>query len=143
VLWENKGDVLPIASTAQQNLLPEETYLSNTFAVRVRFVDNVYIIVLVTTASKHEAEEIVQHLLGDKLIACANIVGPVSSFFRWSGKIDRAEEYLVLMKSRRDLFDRLTEAVKIMHSYEVPEILAIPVVEGSKAYLDWLESCLP
>jgi len=142
VLWENKGAVLSIASTAQQNLLPEETYLSNTFAVRVRFVDNVYIIVLVTTASKHEAEEIVQHLLGDKLIACANIVGPVSSFFRWSGKIDRAEEYLALMKTRKDLFQRLSEAVKTQHSYEVPEIIAVPVVEGSKDYLDWLASCL-
>ena len=79
-----------------------------------------YIIVLVTTASKHEAEEIVQHLLGDKLIACANIVGPVTSFFRWSGKVDRAEEFLVLMKTRRDLFQRLSEAVKTLHSYEVP-----------------------
>ena len=142
MLWENKGDVLPIASTVQQNLLPEETYLSNTFAVRVRFVDNVYIIVLVTTASKHEAEEIVQHLLGDKLIACANIIGPVTSFFHWSGKVERAEEYLALMKTRKDLFQRLSEVVKTMHSYEVPEIIAVPVVEGSKDYLDWLESCL-
>ena len=105
-------------------------------------MDNVYIIVLVTTASKHEAEEIVQHLLGDKLIACANIVGPVSSFFRWSGKIDRAEEYLALMKTRRDLFQRLSEVVKTLHRYVVPEILALQVVEGSKAYLDWLVSCL-
>src|SRR3989337_2960046 len=105
-------------------------------------MDNTYISVLVTTASKHEAEEIVQHLLGDKLIACANIVGPVSSFFRWSGKIDRAEEYLALMKTRKDLFQRLSEVVKTLHSYEVPEILAIPLVESSRDYLDWLESCL-
>jgi periplasmic divalent cation tolerance protein len=110
--------------------------------VRVRFLDNVYIIVLVTTASKHEAEEIVQHLLGDKLIACANIIGPVTSFFHWSGKVERAEEYLALMKTRKDLFQRLSEVVKTMHSYEVPEIIAVPVVEGSKDYLDWLESCL-
>ena len=101
-----------------------------------------YIIVLVTTASKDEAEKIIQHLLDEKLIACANIIGPVHSFFRWSGKAEKAEECLVLMKSRRDLFEKLAEAVKAMHSYEVPEILALPVVEGSKAYLDWLESCL-
>ena len=105
-------------------------------------MDNTYIIVLVTTASKHEAEEIVQHLLGDKLIACGNIVGPVTSFFQWSGKTERAEEFLVLMKTRRDLFQRLSDVVKTLHSYEVPEILALPVVEGSKDYLEWLASCL-
>lgn len=95
-----------------------------------------------TTGSKHKAEEIVQHLLGDKLIACGNIVGPVTSFFRWSGKIERVEEFLVLMKTRKALFLRLTEVVKTMHSYEVPEIIAVPVVEGSKDYLDWMASCL-
>ena len=105
-------------------------------------MEDTYIIVLVTTASKLEAEKIIQHLLNEKLIACANIIGPVHSFFRWSGKVEKAEECLVLMKSRRDLFEKLAEAVKAMHSYELPEILAVPVVEGSKAYLDWLESCL-
>jgi periplasmic divalent cation tolerance protein len=101
-----------------------------------------YIIVLVTTASKQEAEKIAQHLLNDNLIACANIVGPIMSLYRWMEKVDRAEEFLVLMKSRRDLFDRLAEAVKTMHSYKVPEILALPIVEGSKDYFDWLGSCL-
>lgn len=105
-------------------------------------MDNAYIIVLVTTACKHEAEDIVQHLLGDKLIACGNIVGPVTSFFRWSGKVERAEEFLVLMKTRGDLFQRLSDVVKTLHSYEVPEILAVPVVEGTMDYLEWLSSCL-
>jgi periplasmic divalent cation tolerance protein len=105
-------------------------------------MDKEYIVVLVTTASKHEAEEIVQHLLGDKLIACGNIIGPVTSFFRWSGKVDRAEEYVALMKTRTDLFQRLSEVVKILHSYEVPEIVAVRIVYGSKDYLDWLETCL-
>jgi len=107
-----------------------------------RFVDNEYIIVFVTTASKHEAEEIVQHLLGDKLVVCGNIVGPVTSFFRWSGKVERAEEFLVFLKTRKDLFQRLSDVVKTLHGYEVPEILAVPVVDGSKDYLDWLENCL-
>jgi periplasmic divalent cation tolerance protein len=101
-----------------------------------------YIIVLVTTASKQEAENIANHLLNDKLIACANIVGPVTSFFQWSGNVDRAEEYLLLLKSKGDLFSRLTEAVKTMHSYQVPEILAIQVTDGSRTYLDWLQTCL-
>jgi periplasmic divalent cation tolerance protein len=108
----------------------------------VKRLENAYIIVLVTTASKQEAEKIVQHLLEARLIACANIVGPVSSHFHWSGKLEKAEEYLIFMKSRRDLFAKLSEAIKVLHSYEVPEILALPVVEGSKAYMDWLGSCL-
>jgi periplasmic divalent cation tolerance protein len=105
-------------------------------------LSNDYIIVLVTAPSKPEAEKIVQHLLNLRLIACGNIVGPVASIFCWSGKPEKAEEYLVLMKSRRDLFGKLSETVKTLHSYEVPEILAVPVVEGSKDYLDWLDSCL-
>jgi len=103
---------------------------------------NEHIIVIVTTASKLEAETIVQRLLEAKLIACANIVGPVHSRFCWAGKIDSAEEFLVLMKSRRNLFGKLSETVKALHSYEVPEIIAIPVIDGSKAYLDWLNDCL-
>ena len=97
---------------------------------------------MVTAPSKQEAEKIAQHLLKEKLIACANIIGPVSSLFHWSGKTEKAGEYLILLKSRRDLFEKLSEAVKALHSYEVPEILALPVVDGSKAYLDWMESCL-
>jgi periplasmic divalent cation tolerance protein len=108
----------------------------------VNGLQNAYIIVLVTTASKQEAEKIAQHLLKRKLIACANIVGPVSSLFRWSGKVETAEEYLIFMKSRRDLFDKLAETVKALHSYEVPEILVLPIGGGSKEYLAWLDSCL-
>jgi periplasmic divalent cation tolerance protein len=101
-----------------------------------------YVIVLVTTSNEQEAEKIIRRLLDEKLIACANIISPVSSHFHWSGKIEKAEECLVLMKSREDLFEKLAETVKSMHSYEVPEILALPIINGSKTYIDWLESCL-
>ena len=101
-----------------------------------------YLLVLVTTANKQEAEKIANHLLNDKLIACANIFGPVTSLFQWSGNVNHAEEYLMVMKSKKDLFERLTEAVKTIHSYEVPEILAFQVTDGSRTYLDWLQSCL-
>lgn len=101
-----------------------------------------YLLILVTTANKKEAEKIANHLLNDKLIACANIFGPITSLFQWSGNVDRAEEYLMFMKSKKDLFERLTEAVKTIHSYEVPEILAFEVTDGSRTYLDWLQSCL-
>ena len=101
-----------------------------------------FIIVLVTTPNKAEAEKISQSLLSEKLIACANIVNPVTSFFYWSGKVERAEECLVVMKSRLDLFGELAERLKGLHSYEVPEVLAFPIVEGSKAYLDWMGEVL-
>jgi periplasmic divalent cation tolerance protein len=101
-----------------------------------------FIIVLVTTADKEEAEKISQALLNEKLIACANIVSPVASCFLWQGKIDKAEECLVVMKSRKDLFGELARRVKALHSYEVPEVLALPIVEGSVDYLAWIGNVL-
>ena len=101
-----------------------------------------YIIVFVTTANKAEAEKISQTLLQEKLIACANIISPVTSFFHWKGTIDKAEECLVVMKSRADLFAALAERAKGLHSYEVPEILALPIVAGSEGYLAWMGAAL-
>ena len=98
--------------------------------------------ILVTCRDKLEAEKITQQLLHERLIACGNIVSPVTSFFHWSGKVDRAEECLIVMKSRMDLFSQVAERVKSLHSYEVPEILALPIVDASKAYLDWLGGVL-
>jgi periplasmic divalent cation tolerance protein len=125
-----------------KSFLVNETLAFSSVLVAVKLLENAYVIVMVTTPSKQEAEKIAQHLLEERLIACANIIGPVSSLFHWSGKIEKAEEYLTLMKSRNDLFEKLSEAVKALHSYEVPEILAFPIVEGSKGYLDWVGSCL-
>jgi periplasmic divalent cation tolerance protein len=98
--------------------------------------------VYVTTASKAEAEKIAQTLLEEHLIACANILGPVSSHFHWKGKIDSSEEFLMILKSRVDLFAVLEHRVRALHSYELPEILAVPIVEGSKGYFDWMNSVL-
>jgi len=105
-------------------------------------LDNPYIIVLVTAQSKQEAEHIAQKLLEAKLIACANILGPVSSHYHWNGKIEQAEEFLVIMKSQLGLFKDLSETVKAFHSYEVPEVVALPIVGGSEAYLGWLGGSL-
>ena len=105
-------------------------------------MDQNYIIVLVTTANKSEAEKISEALLKEKIIACANIISTVTSFFHWQGKVDKCEECLVVMKSRRDLFAELEERVKGLHSYDVPEVLALPIVDGSDAYLSWLDSVL-
>jgi len=100
------------------------------------------IVVLMTTAKKREAQKIAQNLLDRRLIACANIYGPVESHFRWQNKIEKAEEFLILMKSNQKLFAKLAKAVREMHSYEVPEILALPIVEGFQPYLEWLNASL-
>jgi len=101
-----------------------------------------YILVLVTTKDFEEAETISKELLEKKLIACANIVNPVVSHFYWSGTISKSEECLVIIKSRADLFPKISEQVKALHSYEVPEIIALPVVIGSSDYLAWIDESL-
>jgi periplasmic divalent cation tolerance protein len=101
-----------------------------------------YLLVIVTTSTKKEATKIVRCLLEKRLIACANIIGPVSSLFWWKDKIDEATEFLVLMKSHSKLFDKLSKRVKEIHSYEVPEILALSILKGLPSYLSWLETNL-
>jgi len=101
-----------------------------------------YLVVIMTTSTKSEATKIVQCLLEARLIACANILGPISSHFWWKDKINEATEFLVLMKSSKRLFDKLLERVKAIHSYEVPEILALPILKGLPSYLSWLEANL-
>jgi len=101
-----------------------------------------YVVVFVMVSDEKEATKIVRNLLKDRLIACANIVGPVSSLFWWKGKIDKANEFLVIMKSRKNLFKKLSERVKELHSYEVPEVIALPVIEGLPSYLNWLDTSL-
>jgi len=100
------------------------------------------IVVIMTAANKEEAVKIVRRLLSERLIACANVVGPVSSLFWWKGKIDEADEFVVFMKSQKKLFKRLSERAKEIHSYQVPEIIALPVIEGLPSYLDWLGASL-
>ena len=100
------------------------------------------VVVLMTTETKREAQKIVQHLLRQRLIACANILGPVESRFWWREKIDNSIEFLVFMKSDGELFPQLSKTIKQLHSYEVPEILALPIAEGWTPYVEWLNSCL-
>jgi periplasmic divalent cation tolerance protein len=97
------------------------------------------IVVLVTCKSKAEARKIVTALVEKRLAACGNILeSPVTSIYRWAGKIERAKEYLVMLKSTRSAFAELEREVTRLHSYEVPEIIAIPVTDGSRKYLAWV-----
>jgi periplasmic divalent cation tolerance protein len=101
-----------------------------------------HVIVFTTTATKKEAEKIARSLLSQRLIACANIVGSVSSLFWWKEKISQENEFLLLMKTSTDLFDRLAATIKQTHSYEVPEIIAVPITKGEQSYLEWLSASL-
>ena len=97
-----------------------------------------YIQVITTTAKKEDAEKIAASLVEKRLAACVQIVGPVHSTYRWEGKVEQAEEWQCLIKSRQDLFGALEQAIKAIHPYEVPEIIALTITAGSTAYLQWL-----
>jgi periplasmic divalent cation tolerance protein len=100
------------------------------------------IMVFMTTATKQEAQKIVRSLLDKHFIACANILGPLESQFWWQEKIDKAKEFLVLMKSDEKLFEKISKTIKDIHSYEIPEILAFPIIKGWAPYLEWLNDAL-
>jgi periplasmic divalent cation tolerance protein len=98
------------------------------------------IVVLITVPSVEVGQEIAASLLEKRLAACVNIIPSVSSFFRWEGEASQEQEALLVVKSRAELFESgLLPAVKAAHPYDVPEIIALPVVLGSQDYLDWIE----
>jgi periplasmic divalent cation tolerance protein len=99
---------------------------------------NDFIAVFVMCSSRKEADIIAGALLKKRLVACANIAGSITSRFWWKGKIDTASEVLVILKTRRANFHSVERDVKRLHSYDVPEIIALPIAAGSAAYLDWI-----
>lgn len=96
------------------------------------------IVVLVTTSSNEEAEQIAEALVGERLAACVSIAGPVRSIYRWEGVVERSDEHLLLIKTRRAIFEALAERIRELHSYTTPEVIALPIEAGSAAYLAWL-----
>jgi periplasmic divalent cation tolerance protein len=95
---------------------------------------------VVTTVEKREdADRIASAVVRKRLAACAQIVGPIRSTYWWKGKVEEAGEWLCVMKTRQDLFSALEKEIKSIHPYEVPEIIALPIVAGSKSYLQWID----
>jgi periplasmic divalent cation tolerance protein len=98
-----------------------------------------HIQVFTTTGKKEDADRIAQTLTQKRLAGCVQIIGGVRSTYRWKGKIEETEEWLCLIKSEKSLYKDLEKAIKEMHPYETPEIIAVPIVAGSKEYLGWLD----
>jgi periplasmic divalent cation tolerance protein len=96
------------------------------------------IVVFSTCSTAEEAERIARKLVEERLAACVNVVDKVRSFYRWDGKIEESAELLLIIKTSRDLFDRLRIQLESVHTYEVPEIVALSVLDGSPNYLNWL-----
>ncbi|MGC8759433.1 MAG: divalent-cation tolerance protein CutA [Bryobacteraceae bacterium] len=98
------------------------------------------IIVLATCPSEEEAGRIARLLVEERLAACVQILPPMRSIYRWRGALEESEERLLLIKTRRGLFEDLCRRLRAAHSYEVPELLAVPVVDGAEDYLAWMDA---
>jgi periplasmic divalent cation tolerance protein len=96
------------------------------------------VVILVTAASKKKCRKIAKHLVETQLAACVNITQPIESIYRWEGKITHDQEYQLLIKTTRELFPEIKAAISELHSYHTPEIICLPIIEGSRNYLQWV-----
>ena len=98
-----------------------------------------YCVINCTTANMEDAKAIAKHLVEKKLIACCNIIPSVTSVYEWKNELCCDEEYLMVMKTKTSLFKEVEEEIKKLHKYDNPEIICLPVVDGSKEYLSWVD----
>jgi periplasmic divalent cation tolerance protein len=99
-------------------------------------------LVLTTASSPEESKKIAHALVESRLAACVNIIPKIASVYRWEGKVEEAQEYLLLIKTTAEAFPGAREAIRQLHSYEVPECIALAVEEGSETYLKWIDECV-
>lgn len=99
-----------------------------------------FIQVSTATDKRDDAERISKAIVENRLAACVQISGPVKSIYWWKDNVDENEEWLLTIKTRKELYAKLEQAIKNFHPYEVPEIIAVPITEGNKDYLEWLEN---
>ena len=98
-----------------------------------------HIVIYITTGSISEAKKIGQSLVEEKLVACSNIISPIHSIYKWQGKMCDDKEAMLMMKTKKKLFKQIVKRVEELHSYDVPEIIAIPIIEGSSKYMSWID----
>jgi len=101
-----------------------------------------YLQVITTTGQKDDARKLASALVEARLAGCVQVLGPITSTYRWQGAVHTGEEWLCFIKTSDDRYPALEEAIRGLHPYDVPEIIAVPVVEGSRSYLDWLGGAL-
>ena len=97
------------------------------------------VVIFVTTSANEEARKIANVLLNQRKVACVNIVPRVNSLFWWEDKIDSAQESLLIIKTKTSLLNEIVSLVREVHSYDTPEIIALPIVGGNPAYLEWID----
>ena len=100
------------------------------------------VVIMVTAAKRRECRKIARRLVEAKLAACVNITQAVESLYRWEGKIADEKEFVLLIKSTRDLFPEIKAEISRIHSYHTPEIICLPIIDGSRNYLQWLSDCV-
>jgi periplasmic divalent cation tolerance protein len=96
------------------------------------------VVIMVTASSRQECDKIARRLIEEKLAACVNISQPIQSVYRWEGKIERSKEFLLFIKTKRDLFPQVRAEIALVHSYHTPEIICLPIIDGSPNYLQWV-----
>ena len=96
------------------------------------------VVIFVTAASRREGKKIARHLVETKLAACVNVSPPIESIYRWEGKIADEREFLLIVKTTRELFPEIEAEISKIHSYRTPEIICLPVIDGSRNYLQWV-----
>jgi periplasmic divalent cation tolerance protein len=101
-----------------------------------------WIAVLSTASNKEEALRIARRIVGEKLAACVNVVDNIHSIYWWEGKVEESSEALLVIKTRVEVLDKLIDLIRRVHSYSVPEIIALPIISGYSEYLEWLDQCL-
>jgi periplasmic divalent cation tolerance protein len=97
-----------------------------------------HLLIYITCGSEENARQIATRLVEERLAACVNILPNVHSVYRWQGKVESSSEYLLLVKTRRERFAALRDRVRILHPYELPELVAVPIVAGLEPYLNWI-----
>ncbi len=100
------------------------------------------VIIFITCATKKEAREISERLVQSRLVACVNIIDRIESIFWWKENIDSSREVLLIAKSKRSLINEIVSQVKLMHSYQVPEIIAVPIIAGNRDYIKWINESI-
>jgi len=97
-----------------------------------------YVQIITNTNTEENAEKIANALVRNRLAACVQIIGPTASVYWWKGEVEGAKEWLCIVKTRKDLFNAVEALVRRYHTYETPEILAVPIIEGNESYISWL-----